>query len=363
MSTQLLLGAAGALVGSAFGMPQAGWLAGVMIAGVVDPMVIRQQGPRLDDLKVQTSTWGKMIPIIYGSMRVAGNVIWSSDLHETKHTESGGKGGPQTEATTYTYSVNVAVSICMGPVFGIRKIWANGKVIYTAESSASATAILASRSNHLRIYTGTESQLPDPTIEATLGVGNVPAYRGQVYVVFTELPLAEYGNRLPNFEFEVVQAGSEIGFRKLFSTTALTFPWNGDDVFTGIDEGIFRITKDEFNGSAYLWSTDGEYLGPDARNDNEFQLRSAYVGMLDFAPDAVFTLRRDSTRLSPIGDPSFPVLYPLKNGVAFWPDTIGADEYFCGFCLSADKKIVMLTTTVVKNGAATQAKWYQFYLN
>ncbi|BET34870.1 MULTISPECIES: hypothetical protein [Wolbachia] len=32
---------------------------------------------RLKNLQVQTSTYGKAIPIIYGTARVAGNIIWS----------------------------------------------------------------------------------------------------------------------------------------------------------------------------------------------------------------------------------------------------------------------------------------------
>ena len=47
----------------------------------------------------------------------------------------------------------------------------------------------------------------DPTEQAALGAANTPAYRGTARVVFTQLPLAPYGNRLPNFEFEVVVAG------------------------------------------------------------------------------------------------------------------------------------------------------------
>jgi len=34
-------------------------------------------GARLADLAVQTSSYGKMIPIVYGNIRIGGNVIWS----------------------------------------------------------------------------------------------------------------------------------------------------------------------------------------------------------------------------------------------------------------------------------------------
>jgi hypothetical protein len=42
----------------------------------------RITGPRLENLSVQDSRYGAGIPIIYGSARLAGNVIWSIDLIE-----------------------------------------------------------------------------------------------------------------------------------------------------------------------------------------------------------------------------------------------------------------------------------------
>ena len=50
----------------------------------------------------------------------------------------------------------------------------------------------------------TSTQDPDPTIEAAKGAGNTPAYRGICYLVIQGLELADFGNQLPNMEFEVV---------------------------------------------------------------------------------------------------------------------------------------------------------------
>ncbi|MEP5088960.1 MAG: glycoside hydrolase/phage tail family protein [Paracoccaceae bacterium] len=57
----------------------------------------------------------------------------------------------------------------------------------------------------MRIYKGRSDQLPDPTMEAIEGAGNVPAYRGTAYVVMENLPLEQFGNRVPQFTFEVVR--------------------------------------------------------------------------------------------------------------------------------------------------------------
>ena len=57
----------------------------------------------------------------------------------------------------------------------------------------------------MRVYRGTEDQLPDPLMEAKQGEGNAPAYRGLAYVVFERLPLETFGNRIPLLQFEVVR--------------------------------------------------------------------------------------------------------------------------------------------------------------
>jgi len=65
-------------------------------------------------------------------------------------------------------------------------------------------------------YVLADAQLPDPLIEAIEGAGQTPAYRGTAYIVFEDLPLDAFGNRLPQLSFEVVRAGSdETGLRKL----------------------------------------------------------------------------------------------------------------------------------------------------
>ena len=215
---QLAFAFAGAMIGAPYagflGMTgaQIGWIAGQMLYGALQPPV-KQEGPKLGDLKVTTSAYGKCIPLTYGSCRVAGNVIWAADLveHSETHDSGGGKGGGGGSSyTTYSYTCSFAVSLANNSISGVRKIWANGTLIYNISTISTLEELIASNSkaNGFKIYTGSETQLPDPTIESYLGQGNVPAYRGQSYVVFTDLALADYGNRIPNLEFEVVGSGS-----------------------------------------------------------------------------------------------------------------------------------------------------------
>jgi hypothetical protein len=89
-------------------------------------------GPQVGDRQVQTSTYGNAIPFIWGTTRVAGNVIWATDIIPTRHEQSidqggakgGGGGGPQRSSVTYTYSVSLAIGLCRGPITGIRRVFA-----------------------------------------------------------------------------------------------------------------------------------------------------------------------------------------------------------------------------------------------
>jgi hypothetical protein len=208
---QLVLGAVGAVVGFYFGGTsgaQAGFAIGAAVGSTLGPGAT-VEGPRISDLKVQVSSYGVSIPRGYGGFPVAGNVIWSTDLQEDRESEDVGKGGPSQTQVTYSYSVSCAIALCDGPIAGVRRIWADSKLVYDARADADADTIGASAefAEFFTLYLGTEDQQPDPTIEATEGAGNVPAYRGTAYIVFTDLPLGDYGNRLPNFLFEVFTEG------------------------------------------------------------------------------------------------------------------------------------------------------------
>ena len=160
-------------------------------------------GPRLNDLKVQLSTYGQMIPLVYGTTRISGNIIWSTDLVEAVHesTSGGGKGGGGGESTTttYTYSVSLAIALADMEVAAVLRCWANANLVFSGGSAA-----------NVYIYNGTELQQIDPTMEANLGAGNVPAYRGVSYVVFKNFQLEKYGNRIPNFSFEILAKASAV---------------------------------------------------------------------------------------------------------------------------------------------------------
>jgi hypothetical protein len=154
----------------------------------------RIEGARLDSLRITSSTEGAVIPRLYGRMRIGGNIIWATDFREeTKTTTQGGGkggGGGKVKTTEYLYYASFALALCEGPITGIGRIWADGKPMDLSGVT-------------WRWYPGDEAQSADPFIAAKVGAANTPAYRGTAYVVFEELPLSSYGNRLPQLSFEV----------------------------------------------------------------------------------------------------------------------------------------------------------------
>lgn len=148
------------------------------------------EGPRLESFHLQTSRDGAPMPRIFGRMRLAGQVIWASQVRETvTEEEVGGKGGPSQR--NYSYTISFAVGLCEGEILGVDRIWANGEILPLDGLT-------------VRIHTGSESQGPDSIIAATES-GDVPAFRGTAYMVFEDFPLDDYGTRLPLINAEVVR--------------------------------------------------------------------------------------------------------------------------------------------------------------
>lgn len=247
MSTagQVAGGVVGAVAGFFIGGGPTGALYGAQIGlalgGYLDPPRIPDvHGPRLSDLSVQSSTYGAVIPRVYGAVTVTGNVIWleGNAIKETvtrSKSKSGGKGGSKKTTTrTYSYSATFAVGLCQGPIIGVRRIWIGADLWYDAGALDSET-IIASNQNlsDMALYLGADSQSPDPRIQADKGVGNTSSWPGLVYLVFYDLPLAKYGNSLAGAQVkvELLQNGSTVDYPYATSTVSnavYTAPvWSG----------------------------------------------------------------------------------------------------------------------------------------
>ncbi|MEX0955443.1 MAG: glycoside hydrolase/phage tail family protein [Rhizobiaceae bacterium] len=201
----ILLQAVGGLIGGALGATGAaiGTAAGALAGYAIDRALINStrhiEGPRLAGARPYTAEEGASLPRIYGTIRVGGTMIWATRFEEDSRTErQGAKGGPRT--TTYSYYANVAFALSEGEIRGVRRVWADGQELDLSMVE-------------MRLYRGDEAQPADPLIEAKQGTGNTPAYRGTAYVVFDRFPLDAYGNRIPQFQFEVMRPAGGLNER------------------------------------------------------------------------------------------------------------------------------------------------------
>lgn len=81
---------------------------------------INASNPAAASLQIQTSNYGRVIPIVYGTNRIAGNLIWYSDFKSTPITSSsGGKGGTPSSVTGYNYQVAAIIGLSEGPLSSI----------------------------------------------------------------------------------------------------------------------------------------------------------------------------------------------------------------------------------------------------
>lgn len=184
-------------VGGALGGP-VGAMIGALAGQAIDRELLfkpkGREGPRLTELAVQTSSYGTPIPQQFGTMRVAGTVIWATDLVEHRRRE-GGKGRPT--VTSYSYTASFAVALSARPIQSVGRIWADGKLLRGAAGDWKVRT-------GFRVHLGGEDQQVDPVIASAEGAGLAPAHLGIAYAVFENLELEEFGNRIPSLSFEVV---------------------------------------------------------------------------------------------------------------------------------------------------------------
>ncbi len=128
-------------------------------------------------------------------MRVAGSVVWATDLKEQESVQGGGKSGP--EVVTYAYSASFAVALSSRRTARVGRIWADGKLLRGVAGDFKVACTF-------RFHPGSEDQPVDPLIAGIEGLASTTAFRGLALAVFEDLALVDYGNRIPLITFELI---------------------------------------------------------------------------------------------------------------------------------------------------------------
>jgi hypothetical protein len=244
LGTTLSGAALGSALGSVGGAVIDQALLGPLAAGSGQTRI--DQGPRLFDLKLGASSEGAPLPRVYGRMRLPGQLIWATRFKEevivTTQTTGGGQArggknlfdqpsathskGETVKTIEYRYYANAAYALCEGEITRVGRIWADGQELDQTNLT-------------IRVYRGDETQVADGLIAGKEGGSDeTPAYRGTAYVVFENLPLGPFGNRLPQLNFEVFRAVDD--FEQLVRAVTL-IPSAGEFVYE--DDSVIRIAS------------------------------------------------------------------------------------------------------------------------
>jgi hypothetical protein len=179
------------------------------------------KGPRLESRKVTLADYGAPINRFWGIRRLEGcPIFWAEDLREKKVT-SKTKGGKYSD---YKYFGTWGVLICDHEIDSVTRIWMDKHLVYDVSGAGpiSPASLFRDSTNpgpvkmrqgkNMRVYLGTEDQEPDPRMEAwcedEYGAGTCPAYRGSSYIVFENIPLEKFGNRIPQITVEAVNVSN-----------------------------------------------------------------------------------------------------------------------------------------------------------
>ncbi|AMK19326.1 phage tail protein [Sphingobium sp. MI1205] len=183
-------------------------------------MTNKIEGPRLDSLDVTVADYGTPLNYFYGTRRFSAvPIIWAEPIREVKR-KSKTKGGKHTE---YSYFGSWAVVVADHEIDRVTRIWFDKHLVYditgpgpiqvfnigttsTTNKGKGTRTTNIQLTEHLRIYLGTEDQEADPRmladVESKHGANSCPHYKGVAYIVFEEIPLEKFGNRIPQISVE-----------------------------------------------------------------------------------------------------------------------------------------------------------------
>jgi GTA TIM-barrel-like domain len=306
----LALGALGAAAGNAFlptGLSFLGQAAGRLVGAQIDQALFGASsqgravdGPRLSDLHITGSSEGSTIPRLYGRARIGGQLIWATALDEaTANRSAGGSGkGGRTTATgvNYAYYGTFAIGLCAGEITGLGRVWADGREIDLSDFTT-------------RLYTGSEIQTADPLIVIKQG-GAAPAFRGLAYIVFEHMPLAEFGNRIPQLSFEVSRAVDQLEHE---IRAVSIIPGSGEFVYAQnpVTRSVGRIRNVAENVHSKLGATDWD-ASLDQLQSSLPNVRSVSLVVSWFGTD----LRAGQCQLRPLVERADKITAPLQWAVA-----------------------------------------------
>ncbi len=117
----------------------------------------------LNHIRVTQSLQGVALPVVMGTARVPGLLIWYGDFAASRHNAGGSAFGMKGSAI-YTYNASWISALCQGPIAGIQSVWdSSGK--YVPKNATTLFSIPSATPPAQPTYT-----FPNPNFAADQGV-------------------------------------------------------------------------------------------------------------------------------------------------------------------------------------------------
>lgn len=166
--------------------------------------------PRGDTLSFSISAYGGILPIVFGSDKLNGNVIWASKITDRTIVVE--------EETVLYKTLNFALALCEGVINGVLRMWLAENLIFDNRAKVDEEGIIqpnedgfvlgftvdltdpesplrslseTERTTTISIFNGSETQIPEGILVDEEGYDNTPAYRGVAYILFENFLVAD----------------------------------------------------------------------------------------------------------------------------------------------------------------------------
>ena len=147
----------------------------------------------LAGMQLQTSAYGGVLPIVYGTTRIPGNLVYYNDFTAIPHTTTTrtgkGGGGSTMSSTNYTYTAFVILAVSEGTISGVNQVWRDKDVGTLSGWGFS-------------LLTGTRTQAPWATLSSS-HPSDALGYSGMSLVCHAAVDLGTSG-AMKNHSFEIV---------------------------------------------------------------------------------------------------------------------------------------------------------------
>ena len=166
--------------------------------------------PKYSSLRLQTSTFGAPIALVFGTNRVSPNLIWYGDFQAVAQQSSGGggKGGGGSVTTGYVYRASVQYALCEGPIVAMKQLWQGNNKFATGTWGAFTQGLGGYAQSAWTFLTSNHS-------------ANALNYRG---ISWIGIPNWQYGSSdsLPNMSVEIQESAGPNSALDVLPTYILT---------------------------------------------------------------------------------------------------------------------------------------------